>query len=187
MKKIMNVFKITFLVIIFSGYKFISYGQTNPPSFSTSGTFSRMIPEDFLGLNGTNVLSPSEDWSAIDANSALTGSHMKSLRFPGGTVSNYWDWRRGFFLTDNELPQGFTMPYDNEPPLPENLLTDFGKSINRISATPIFNLNIMSSDYWYQMGLLYSANVHNLPVKYIELGNEFYLTDPDNIINTQAS
>jgi hypothetical protein len=182
MKKIVNVLRMAFLVTTLSGHIHMSIGQTSPPSFSTSGTFSRTIPEDFLGLNGTNVLTPLEDWNAIDVNSALSGSNMRTLRFPGGTVSNFWDWRRGFFLTDNELPQGFTMPYNNNPPqLPDNLITDFSKSINRIAAAPIFNLNIMSSDYWYQMGLLYAANVHNLPVRYIELGNEFYLTDPNNI------
>ena len=70
--------------------------QSPPPVFSTTGTFHRVMPEDFLGLNGTNVLSPTEDWNAIEVNSALAGSSMRTFRFPGGTVSNYWDWRRGF-------------------------------------------------------------------------------------------
>lgn len=97
MKKLRQKLISTFLVF---GFLF-SVGNVlaqSPPTFSTIGTFSRAIPEDFLGLNGANVLVDTEDWDEINSNNALAGSPMKTFRFPGGTVSNYWDWRRGFFL-----------------------------------------------------------------------------------------
>jgi hypothetical protein len=49
-------------------------------------------------------------------------------------------------------------------------------------ATPMFDLNVMTAPLSDQIAMLRSAQqVDKLPVKYVELGNEFYLCDTDYV------
>ena len=53
----------------------------------------------------------------------------------------------------------------------------FKRSNDLVGSRPIFQLNMMTSSFNYEVASLYRAGELNLPVRYIELGNEFYLGD----------
>lgn len=59
---------------------------------------SRSLPEDYYGLNGTNTIQDAQGWNTLDDypndKNLITVGKM-SIRYPGGNVSNYYDWRTG--------------------------------------------------------------------------------------------
>lgn len=64
------------------------------------------------------------------------------------------------------------------------MVRDYGfklSTLQRIVAetgtTPIFDLNVLTSNLADQLAMLRSASALGIPVRYIELGNEFYLSD----------
>ncbi|HQV01753.1 MAG TPA: hypothetical protein PLO59_11360, partial [Bacteroidia bacterium] len=54
------------------------------------------------------------------------------------------------------------------------------KTFLKTGSDPVYNLNILTSDLNYQMAMLYHARELNLPVRNVELGNEFYSNDENN-------
>ena len=53
----------------------------------------RKIPE--FGLNGNTIRGPA--WSNLTFNDSVKTMSPKLLRYPGGNVSNYWNWNEGWF------------------------------------------------------------------------------------------
>jgi hypothetical protein len=86
------------------------------------------------------------------------------LRYPGGTVANFWDWRSGWFLKETELPSGLDLPeeFKNKDPLinKENSLYEYLTNCTRNDATPLLDFNVMSSDFYYQLGMLYESRLY---------------------------
>lgn len=54
----------------------------------------------------------------------------------------------------------------------------------KCTSSPLQMLNVTSVDFSFELRWLYWMRYHNIPVKYLELGNEFYndYTPPDNRI-----
>src|SRR6202044_1242840 len=100
------------------------------------------------------------------------------IRYPGGTVANYWSWPGGWFQP-GEWP-GEPAKAFNDP------LPVFGTGVAAAGATPLFDLNTVTingaigSDadnttmLDQQLQALRSAAGDGLPVKMVELGNELY-------------
>jgi hypothetical protein len=107
------------------------------------------------------------------------------MRYPGGTVANYWDWRKGFVL-DN-LPDDTPLGLKNLKMKVSATLDEFKVAAERIGFTPIFVLNMETSNLSYQMEMLHYAKAIGLEVKYIELGNEFYFQHTRNLRNKYPS
>jgi len=146
----------------------------------------RIIQDDFLGFNGTNTISPDQSWGELAgvnstywADNPFCQFNLGHIRYPGGTVGNYWDFRTGWFLKPNQIPSGMTLEnnFDNDiPPFPfDDRLQFFKISSDIINSSPIFTANSLTSDFYYQATMLYRAKELGFPVKYFELGNEFYL------------
>src|ERR1700734_2513074 len=55
----------------------------------------RTVTPTLLGLNGVNTTGPGWDNSAFD--SVLRKFAPGVIRYPGGTVANYWSWPDGWF------------------------------------------------------------------------------------------
>jgi hypothetical protein len=89
-----------------------------------------------------------------------------TLRWPGGTEANTFDWRTGKSAGGTDPP--FT-------------LSDLLHAYQATGATPIFDLNVMTSTLSDQVAMLRQARTLGLPVRYVELGNELYGPRPDNI------
>ncbi|HEX8769489.1 MAG TPA: hypothetical protein VF711_01830, partial [Acidimicrobiales bacterium] len=92
-----------------------------------------------------------------------------ALRVFGGTTANYWDWRGGWFVPDVELPRDLAS-------LPRmNVSLDKWKALlTAAGASPVFDLNIVTSTLEDQLAMLKAAEDLGLPVKRVELGNELY-------------
>ena len=71
----------------------------------------KSIPE--TGLNGNTIRGPS--WVNTTFNDSVKTMFPKLLRYPGGNVSNYWNWGQGWFYSQDILDTVFndtiyTMP-----------------------------------------------------------------------------
>ena len=144
------------------------------------------ISTDYLGYNGANVLFDDQTWDDLydgySSNSILKKANVSMLRLHGGTVGNYWDWRKGWFIPEPKLPFDWfyfeaTHTLPNTGYKDENKMPEMRKNAELIVAKPMFQINDFTSDFHYQLASLYYANELNLPVEYIELGEEYYLND----------
>ncbi|MEO8147156.1 MAG: T9SS type A sorting domain-containing protein [Bacteroidia bacterium] len=139
-----------------------------------------ILPADWFGYNGANVIRG--DQPTYDTQwfmDSLSNLSPTVVRYPAGLIGNFWDWQIGHFLRD--LPQNLVLPKDFYDSEYRNL--DFYQLKNlteRVGVTPIFNLNILTSDKYYQTASLMFANSINLPVKYLEFGNELYIDSKIN-------
>ncbi|HKR06713.1 MAG TPA: hypothetical protein VJY62_18910 [Bacteroidia bacterium] len=117
----------------------------------------------FLGFNTQLLHGPSMNDTAFVT--AIKGLHPSILRYPGGTVANQWDWKTGWTTAAE---------FKNLPVIPYRL-EDFKKAIDVTGAMSIFVLNMCTSTLDNQVAMLKHAQEIGLPVKLIELGNEFYM------------
>src|SRR5207237_10665833 len=89
-------------------------GGPNPPhpvdvsttqigTVTTNAGATRQIAPYFLGYNNVPIHSPS--WDNPDVVNAAVQFKPGTLRYPGGTVANFWDWQNGWFLPG--APNGF--------------------------------------------------------------------------------
>ena len=156
------------------------------PSASTKGTTSpiglptepagpqRSLPSHFLGLNAESFILP------VDA-TLMTSSALESrlaampgaiLRIQGGTPSQWIDWQSGELIDAPGSP--FTSVGSDRPAL---TLQDWSKLIKGSHATPLWDLNVLTSTLTDQLAMLQKARALSLSVRYVELGNELW--DPE--------
>lgn len=143
----------------------------------------RALTPQFFGLNGNNIQSGTR-WDNADLGTALASLRPGILRYPGGTIANYWDWRTGGFQPNGPWPgdTGAT-PIDDS-------LGPFAVALQRSHAEALFVLNVLSIDgrlatsadnprlIQEQIAMLQAAAAAGIRVKRVELGNEFYLGGP---------
>ena len=89
------------------------------------GLIDHPLPLDIFGFNGANTIQPDQSWNDILENQApltrLQDLNARVLRYPGGsTLGNYWDWRRGWFLSQHDSPNGILLPEKYDPEMPFN-------------------------------------------------------------------
>ncbi len=135
----------------------------------------------FWGINIENVyLNPVLSWTDPSLEAGIQKVGITSVRFPGGDAGNYWDWQQGAMY-----PLGGASDA-------QDFLADLSSLNQATGVHPLFNLNVMtynnkliskatlSAAMDYQIQLLQSAQALGLPVSDIELGNEFYWSEPDH-------
>jgi len=150
------------------------------PTAALSGV-SRPIATLTLGLNGENGGGPV--YSNAGFASALVGYRPGTLRYPGGTTANFWDWRQGWYQ-----PNG---PWPGQPGKRiDNTLATFASIVASTGATPVFDVNVVTwqgriasdSDVPAMiadtLAMLRAARDLGIPVVRVELGNELYLSGP---------
>jgi hypothetical protein len=146
----------------------------------------RPLTPTFFGLNGNNT-QKGLAWDRTDVGAALTSLRPGVLRYPGGTIGNYWDWRAGWFQANgpwpgqNGLAGQVLAPFDNS-------VTPFKVALQRTGAEALFMVNMLSIDgrlateadnqrlIQDQVQFLQAAAAAGISVKRVELGNEFYLS-----------
>jgi len=131
----------------------------------------RTVPTGLLGFNGEAVTGSAGLWSDPRFVAAVAALHPEAIRVFGGTPANYWNWRTG--------------TYDHSALVPENLsrlrrhvhvtLSDWARIVRAADATPVFDLNLLTSDLRSQLAMLRAARRLGMPVRDVELGNELYL------------
>ena len=141
---------------------------------------SRVIPPGLMCFNVNSVRVKS--WKDPNFISAVKLLSPKVLRIPGGEVANYWDWKRGGIIqNDDNLPDGlpsFLSSLGSQ--VSSNKLEDFKFGFEKIGTTPLFVLNMLSSSLDSQLNMLKQAEELGMPVREIELGNEFYFGTKNN-------
>ena len=127
-------------------------------------------------INGSNL-----DYSGVDQEftapgviAALQDYQGGTIRYPGGAISNYWDWQ------DGSVNQPATT--SGTGALKPARVRDYGFTLQTLlgivretGTTPVFDLNLLTSTLPDQLLLLHTAQQLGIPVRYVELGNEFYL------------
>jgi hypothetical protein len=133
---------------------------------------ARRLSPDFFGFNGASLLKGPVTWRDPSFVRAVAGLRPATLRWPGGTVANYWDWERGWFVDGVDLPPHYAhLRVKVEP------FDDFLAAARVAGAVPVFVLNLLHSDLGSQLRMLRHARRAGVPVRYVELGNEYYLSD----------
>jgi hypothetical protein len=148
---------------------------------------TRTVPGGFFGYNDQSAMSLNRQ--DPDLLNAISKVRAQVMRFPGGQNGNYWDWQTG--LPIGNYDTGITMHKDAHP----RKLEDLKREAGLLHYTPVFMLNVLtdpqckppagglcqytpsSPNLDYQLQMLQAAQKLGIPVKYVELGNEYYLSN----------
>ncbi|SFQ51492.1 hypothetical protein [Parafilimonas terrae] len=126
----------------------------------------RSLP--LYGFNGNISKGPS--WSNSNFRDSVVSLHLKVIRYPGGTISNFWDWRKGSLI---DSMQGFKNKESNQKISSPNTLKDLQLLVKQSNCDVIFTLNMLTSTVEDQIEMLEKAKSLGIPIKWIELGNEY--------------
>lgn len=143
-----------------------SYAQ--PVRFVASGP-ARPLP--LVGFNNNVLTSPLEAPAYRDTLATL---RPQLLRYPGGTVGDYFDWRTGWVDRDALPPDHPWRTLEERALPPETMLAHFGA----VGARPFVSLNAFSSTLTREMALLRRLGALGAPVTHVELGNEYNFEFP---------
>jgi len=141
---------------------------------------SRSVSPGFFCTNN-NALRV-DDWSNPDLVARINQLNPSKIRFPGGTVANYWDWQNGGLIRafregKADFSRSFSVADRNYN---ASKLADFARGLKLTNTEPVFVLNMSTSDLESQLEMLRAAEDLGLAIEYIELGNELYINIPDN-------
>jgi hypothetical protein len=158
-----------------------SHGSLPPSSVvaTVAGTpagAARTLPPDWLGFNGEAVTGPAGLWGDRRFAAAVAALRPEAIRLFGGTTANYWDWRRGTFVGAAAARMtGVPSELAAARPRVSVSLADWARIVRAARATPVYDLNVVSSTLGEQLAMLRAARGLGLPVTRVELGNELYL------------
>ena len=155
-------------------------GQTTA---SLSANPARSI-DDMFGFNGFNTIKADMALNNLAFQNKFAELYPGHLRFPGGTVANYWDWREADFMKSDftKHPCEWTLESYDKLVMEDHELENYKVLIDKSGAAPMYCLNATGSDRFYQLAMLYHAASINLPIEYVELGNELYKEGPCNYV-----
>ena len=167
----------------------------DPAAIEVTLETSRALGPNLFGFNNDQTIRGVErDDQAY--NDALGSLSPGTLRFPGGTSANYWDWERGDFVCGkggtyrlfnqrSALPCALPNGYQALNP-PNHSLENFKTELDRTGADAVFVLNMLTrrtgqteSNLSSALRMLKEAERLGIAVNYVELGNEFYLPHGD--------
>lgn len=129
------------------------------------------FPQTFFGFNAQQIRGPV--LSDKDFLKSVIELHPSVLRYPGGTVASFWDWKAGWFKDEIPLKKDWREIRKN--PI---RLEDLKSACEATQSQPLLVLNMCTSDLAYQMEMLRHAKKIGLEVKHIELDNELYIAEP---------
>lgn len=124
------------------------------------------LPPDYFGFNWDYPGAALFSRDLLNEYAALAALHSGNLRWPGGTDANYFLWQSGYPTNQGQL-NGFAYS-----------LQDLANAYQATGAAPVFDLNVMTDTLDNQIQMLHAAQALGIPVRYLELGNEFYLDTP---------
>jgi len=155
----------------------------SPAAIRATAGASRVLPPGFYGINydygGASVYVG--DSGVAGQLAALAPG---TLRWPGGAGANYFQWDKGYPVQAGGVPGhgSCAPPKETETDGFRFTLADLAAAARRSGATPIFDLNVMTASLDSQIAMLRAArDRYRLPVRYVELGNEFSLCITDYV------
>jgi hypothetical protein len=144
---------------------------------SRGNSHSVVAPLEGTNLDYSGVAEPYDETSVRNA---VTSLALGTIRYPGGTIANYWDWQTGSVNQPPATTKTVTGEIRTFPGRHRTYDFTLGTLRRLTSATgaiPIFDLNVMTSTLGDQLQMLETAARMGIPVRYIELGNELYLSN----------
>ncbi|GAA4836264.1 hypothetical protein [Algivirga pacifica] len=139
----------------------------------------REINPLMIGVNAnmTSCPDPQNNPKLIQAIKTLG---VKTIRYPGGTIGNYWDWDTGWI--DTSIPDSVMIRWVVTQGIREQetryTIEKFASLVQQTQTSPVFMLNMLSKDLGHSIRNLKKAEALGLDIKYIELGNELYFDLP---------
>lgn len=127
------------------------------------------------GFNGE--ISKSPNWSNTNFLDAVAKLNLGIIRYPGGSVANIWDWKTGQVLNQEVLYTKQNNKILNNKYTSEHDIEDLRLLVNKTGCDVIFILNMVTKNLEDQISMLETAQAMGIPVKWVELGNEFYLKE----------
>lgn len=142
---------------------------------------SHGVSSHFFGVNIENSYSnPVPSWTDPKLQRVIERVGIQTVRFPGGDVGNYWDWRPGTVYPIGKASKT------------QDSLTALSGLTHGTRTFPLYNLNVMTLNNAVvhkpgllqaienQLQMLQAAHGLGLPVQDLELGNEFFWSSPDH-------
>ncbi|MEL7163523.1 MAG: hypothetical protein AAFN92_22385, partial [Bacteroidota bacterium] len=153
-------------------------GCAAPPLTATPGT-TRTLNPDLLGANA-NLTAFDRPWEHSELMTAFREMGVGNLRYPAGTLGNYWDWDIGW--VDQSVPDSLMIKWvveNNLRDLPARYtLENLALVVRETGVVPVFMLNMLSKDLDHSLRNLRRAHDLGIPIRYVELGNELYFDIP---------
>lgn len=146
---------------------------------------ARPIPKYLFGMNGRSTEGPS--WDNQEFLNLVRRLAPRIIRYPGGTLSNYWDWRTGTFIQGvgkkSAYPYTIPMVVQGLPPQ-----TAIVYVMNMVRPTPATgyswdntstSLEVLNKKIDDALAALQAFKAAGkLPVA-VELGNELYFNNDE--------
>lgn len=161
-------------------------GDANTIRLSVQGS-ERALPARFLGYNSPGPYIPYERPDFIPAVKAL-GPHV--LRFPGGTVGNYYNWHLGHMVVPDAGAAGSvyreqlvqkTVPLSIKNHPNGVWVEDWWKIAQAVDANLVIMANLETSTPEDQAAWFADMAKKGVKADYVEMGTEFYLAMGDDM------
>ena len=141
---------------------------------------AKKINPDAYGVNTQTAAGPS--WDDPKFLNLIKQLNPGNMRYPGGTIGNYMNWQTGQYMK-----QDLRDPDKRPPRTPINGITgtsiintyrleELKNGLDASGATPVFMVNMLTDTLGNTKRMLSHAIELGFKVKYIELGNELYLS-----------
>ncbi|WP_037327246.1 hypothetical protein, partial [Runella zeae] len=164
-----------FLLLVFIGTANFLFAQKIVVEWGKT----RAIRPDFIGTNG-NVIGKTNPWDSSEMLNALQKMGVSNIRYPAGTLANYWDWDLGWL--DPTVPDSLMINWVAQQGINRSSqrypLENFAKAIKSTQVEPIYVLNMLTKDLEHSLRGLRKAKALGLPIHLIEMGNELYFNLP---------
>lgn len=148
----------------------------------SEGTYRPVtVPFEGTNLDYSGVAEPYGEPSVLRAVTSLAPG---TIRYPGGAIANYWDWQTGSVNqppSTTETRSGTTKTKPGRQRTYGFTLSTLKQITSATGAVPIFDLNVVTSTLDSQIRMLQTAAQMGIPIRYVELGNEFYLSKSNYI------
>ncbi len=161
-----NTFRIT-LIISFSILSSSLFAQQSLQA--TIGLINKSTPKIGFNANGqfpSDTANIGANWTQQAFRDSTVLLNPQVLRYPGGTLSNHWDWQTGWYKP------GYQPPFTPLMIRPE----EFKVGLDAVSqGEGLYVINLETSSPNYEMDGIRHMNSLGLSTLMIELGNEHNL------------
>lgn len=140
----------------------------------------RSLSEDYVCYN--SPVQFFDNWTDAGMQSGIRSLTPGLLRFPGGTISDYWDWMTGTIVTDDRavgLPQGVPSLFRNNRGQIRGTLEELHLLQQSGDHKVLLTLNLITSTLEQELATLRKARDLGIPIQYVQLGNEHYFNEPN--------
>lgn len=120
----------------------------------------------FFGYNG-NLAATNISWANPYFIAGVASLSPGNIRYPGGTVASYWDWRTSTIATSADA----ILRANFRNPMP---LAEYALNIQETGAEAVLVVNMLTSTLAEQLAFLREARDLGIAVRRVELGNEYF-------------